>query len=207
MIEANLNFKRVDSWRGPSKSFLLQKHGIKERMRVLHWVTRGPPTLTGSVMRRDHSWQVFCLAQSGMMWPLWWPLPRDQKTWRNPTADRQKSLAGYSKCSRFYLYKPLPVVCSQSVSLPLWQHRYENTTDWMHYIKVTHFQFLDLSGFHVCLFSKAGWTPNPGLEFNQQRSSLSHKEKALKSYYDAQSLHCFSVMLEHTVRYSNANAD
>lgn len=27
-----------------------------------------------------------------------------------------------------------------------------------------------------------------GLEFNQQESSLSHKEKALKSYYNAQSL-------------------
>lgn len=60
----------MDSWRGPLTSFLLRKHGIKDRMTVLHWMTRGPPTLTGSLMRRDHSWQVFCLIQSGTMWPL-----------------------------------------------------------------------------------------------------------------------------------------
>lgn len=68
-------------------------------------------------------------------------------------------------------------------------------------------QFLYFLGFQVCLFSKAGSIHKAGLEFNQQKSSLSHKEKALKSYYNAQSLYCFSVMLQYNVRYLNANAN
>lgn len=68
-------------------------------------------------------------------------------------------------------------------------------------------QFLYVLGFQVCLFSKACSIHKAGLEFNQQKSSLSHKEKALKSYYDSQSPHCFSVMLQSAIRYLNAIAN
>lgn len=61
-------------------------------------------------------------------------------------------------------------------------------------------QILYFLWLQVCFFLKVGSIHKAGLEFNQQKSSLSHKEKALKSYYDAQSLHCFSVTLQHTVR-------
>lgn len=60
--------------------------------------------------------------------------------------------------------------------------------------------FLYFLGFQVRLFLKAGSIHKAGLEFNQQKSSLSHKEKALKSYYAAQSLHCFWVMLQHAAK-------
>ena len=79
------------------------------------------------------------------------------------------------------------------------------------------FFFVCVLGFQVCLFSKkkkkrkekkeAGSIPKAALEFNQKKSSLSHKGKALKSYYNAQSLHCFSAKLQHTVRCLNANAN
>lgn len=54
---------------------------------------------------------------------------------------------------------------------------------------------------------EAGSIPKAALEFNQKKSSLSHKGKALKSYYNAQSLHCFSAKLQHTVGYLNAKAN
>lgn len=59
----------------------------------------------------------------------------------------------------------------------------------------------------MSLFQEAWSIHKAGLEFNQQKSSLSHKEKALKSYYDPQSPHCFSVILQLTIRYFNANSD
>lgn len=62
-------------------------------------------------------------------------------------------------------------------------------------------------GFQVCLFFKACSIRKGSLEFNQQKSSLSHKERALKSYYAPQSLQCFSVMLQHSVGYLDTIAN
>lgn len=73
-------------------------------------------------------------------------------------------------------------------------------------------RFLYVLRFQVFILQKkikeeAGSIPKAALEFNQKKSSLSHKGKALKSYYNAQSLHCFSAKLQHTVGYLNAKAN
>lgn len=61
----------MDHWRGALKRFLFQKKTwYKRKDKGTDWVTSGPPTLTGAVMRRDHPWQVFCLTRRSTMWPL-----------------------------------------------------------------------------------------------------------------------------------------
>lgn len=57
---------------------------------------------------------------------------------------------------------------------------------------VCFFFFFSL-GFQTCLFSKAYSVHKTGLDPHQQKSFLSYKERALKSYYHPQSLHCCSV--------------
>lgn len=142
------------------------------------------------------------------MWPLWWPLLLKGL---KKSHTKQGEALGVLQQTRSLL--PLQnETRHQSVS-HCDNEASHNNNEWSHCTSklipplVGSTEFLYLLGFQVSLFLKAGSIHKAALEFNQQKSSLSHKGKALKSYYGAQSLQCYCVRLQHTVKHSGANAN
>ena len=155
------------------------------------------------------------------MWPLWWPLPlkglkksHTKRGWEAWHAAANAAISAFTKRS---LRKTGHQSISQRDNEGICAGRSRHTSK-PHVLLLVFFfcVCLRVSGVFILQKKKekkrkekkeAGSIPKAALEFNQKKSSLSHKGKALKSYYNAQSLHCFSAKLQHTVRCLNANAN
>lgn len=173
-------------------------------MGALHWVTGGPPTPTDAVTMRDHSWQVFCLSLCGMMWTL--PRRGLKKTHskqgqelRHAVANMIVSAFTNRSCQK------------KKVNINQWVR----TTNAAAGKKTRSRATLRQSPAARCLCASYGFrcVYSPKLvQFTmsvwsiiRRKSSLSYKEKALKSYYDSERLHCFPPMLQCTGPDANAN--